>query len=109
MNTHEEWIVLVQQRCSLEEGRWTNAKMWYPGVKSLNDRYCKSEQEARAVLANAFRKWNGAKQYDADGKRREQMDIVTLVSDREMDERMEIVHHMIRKRIVTDWETTESN
>ena len=108
-NTHEEWIVLVQQRC---EDRWLNARMWYPGVKSLTDRFCKTEEEAQAVLANAYKKWNGKKVYNADGKRSELVDSVngigvSLVSDREQDHRMEIIAHKIRKRIVTEWETIE--
>lgn len=109
MNTHEEWIVLVQQRC---EDRWLNARMWYPGVKSINDRFCKTEEEAHKVLENAYRKWNGKKVYNVDGKRSELVDSingigVSLVSDREQDHRMEIVAHKIRKRIVTEWETIE--
>jgi hypothetical protein len=109
VNTHEEWIVLGQQRW---EDRWLNARMWYPGIKSINDRFCKTEEEAHKVLENAYRKWNGKKVYNADGKRSELVDSVngigvSLVSDREQDHLMEIVAYKIRKRIVTDWETIE--
>ena len=111
MNTHEEWIVLVQQRCGEAEGRWYNAKSWYPGT-ALGDRYCKTEAEARAVLANAYRKWNSKKVYNEDGKRTEMVDSVngigvSFVADKQMDHDMEIVRYKIRKRIVTDWETIE--
>ena len=109
MKTHEEWLVLVQQRWDAKEGRWRNARMWYPGRKDVNDRYCESEEEAKAVLANAFRKWNGTKRYDENGKRVQRVDEWTsVVSDRETDAGMEIVKHKIKKRIVTDWETVET-
>lgn len=108
MNTHEEWVVLVQQRYNVDENRWMNARMWYPGVNSISDRYCKTEQEAKAVLANAYRKWNGLKHYGADGKRVERVDEWScIVCDKNTDANMEIVKHKIRKRIVTDWETVE--
>ena len=108
--THEEWIVLVRQRCDAD--RWMNARMWYPGVKSINDRYCGTEEEAQKVLANAYRKWNGVKVYNADGKRSELVDCingigVSLVSDKKQDYRMQIIAHKIRKRVVTEWETIE--
>lgn len=111
-DTHEEWIVLVQMRCDEQEDRWLNARMWYPGVTKFNDRYSKTEQEARNVLDFAYKKWNGKKFYDADGKRRELVDScgglgVELVCDSATDHRMEIVRHKIRKRIVTDWETVD--
>ena len=111
-NTHEEWIVLVQMRCQEKENKWWNARMWYPWVTNANDRYCKTRQEAFNVLDHAYKKWNGSRVYDINGKRHEQMDIgggfgATLVSDKKMDHDMEIVRHKIRKRIVTDWETVE--
>ena len=75
---------------------------------------CKTEEEAQAVLANAYKKWNSKKVYNADGKRSELVDSingigVSLVSDKDMDHRMEIIAHKIRKRIVTEWETVEES
>lgn len=106
--THEEWLVLVKQRF---DDCWTNAKMWYPGTR-MRDRYCATEAEAHRVLNYAYKKWNGKKIYDDDGKRREESNAggsirITVVCNRDTDHDMEIIAHVIRKRIVTEWETTE--
>ena len=81
---HEEWVVLVKQKYN--PGRWLYAKMWYPGQRSLRDVYCNSEDEAKAVLDNAFMIWN---------------------TDKKHDEETHITDYKIRKRLVTDWETVE--
>ena len=112
MKTHEEWIVVVKQR---NDDSWRNARFWYPEAKSINDRYCKTEEEAQKVLANAYKLWNGEKAYNADGKRSEVVSVIeglgsiSVESDRKLDHDMEIVAHKIRKRIVTDWETVEES
>ena len=112
MKTHEEWIVVVKQRF---DDRWRNARMWYPEAKSINDRYCKTEEEAQKVLANAYKLWNGEKAYNVDGTRSEVTSVIeglgsiSFISDKKIDHDMEIVAHKIKKRIVTDWETVEES
>ena len=113
MAKREEWIVMVVQNWDKDDPHpWRNAKMWYPGVQSLSDRYCSTEAEARNVLEYALKKWNGKKQYGKDGKRYETTEAapgicVTVVIDPQTDDDMQIIKYMIRKRIVTDWETVE--
>ena len=112
VTTHEEYLVLVQFRSDADDNRWNNAKMWWPGVKNLHDRYCGTEEEAQAVLANAYKVWNGKKHYDAEGKRYTPQDLggglgATLVHTKESDHDLEIVRHRIKKRLVTDWELVE--
>ena len=82
------------------------------GVNSLRDRYCKTEAEAKAVLNHAYKMWNGAKKYNEKGERYETSEAapgigVSLVCTKETDKEQEIVGHIIRKRIVTEWETVE--
>lgn len=114
MASHEEWFVGVLQQNDIDEGqtKYRNAIMWMPGRKAGDPRYCKTKDEAKEVLANALKIWNSKKSYDADGKRREvQRGIapfgVTMILDRDMDERLRIVKYVIKKRIVTDWEIEE--
>lgn len=112
MKTHEEWVVLVKQRSC--DG-WWNARLWYPECKSINDKYCKTEEEAQKVLTYAYKLWNGKKAYNAAGKRSEVASVIkglgsiSVESDRKIDHDMEIVAHKIRKRVVTDWETVEES
>lgn len=119
MAQHEEWYVGVLKRFNQEEYEKTgkrpvyyNARMWYPGVNSLQDRYCKTEEEAHRVLNHAYKKWNGMKLYNEKGERYETSEAapgigVSLVCTKETDRDHEIVGHVIRKRIVSDWETVE--
>ena len=110
MKTHEEWIVLVKHR--VDDG-WWNARMWYPGVKNFKDQYCKSEDEAKAVLNHAYKLWNGKKTYNSKGERYETQKCgmigVDLVCTKDEDKRLELVEYKIRKRTVTEWETVEKN
>lgn len=110
--THEEYFIGIRHRDNCEELKarkaWQNAMNYYPGHKST---FAKTEQEARDVLAYAYKLWNGEKAYDAEGKRYETSAVgpfgVTMVSDKKIDDDLRIVEHVIRKRIVTDWEVIE--
>lgn len=109
--THEEWFVGVKQKWEVERGetRWTNACIWYNG--SDNKRYVGSEEEARAVLENAYRHWNGDKTYNEKGERYTTHEAgcigIATVHTKETDDDMVIVEHIIKKRTVTEWETIE--
>ena len=113
MKQNEEWMVAIRHRCDKERhgdnARWANAMMYYS--HSLSRRYAKSEAEARAALNHAYEIFNGVKLYDSNGKRYEYQQAgmigVSLECDKKIDHDMEIVEHMIKKRIVTDWETVE--
>mgnify|MGYP006958159049 CR=1 FL=1 len=106
MKLHEQWFVGVKHRYNVEKGldAFRNAIQYMPNRKS-GVNYCKTEEEAKKVLANALEKFNGKKQYDKDGKWRERMDRwIEIVSDKKSDEDLMIVSWVIRKRMVTDWE-----
>ena len=107
---HEEYLVQVMHRYSVKEGHWSNAIRYMPDNK-INQRYAESEEQAKAVLDNAYKKWNGQKVYDANGERRTTqaagMIGVGVVHTKETDKDLEIVKHRIRKRLVSDWELVE--
>lgn len=116
MKTHEEYYVGVMKRFEYErnglKAQYYNARMWYPGVTRINDRYCKTEEEAKAVLNYAYKMWNGVKKYNENGERYETSEAapgigVSLVCTKETDRDQEIIGHVIRKRTVTEWETVE--
>lgn len=113
---HEQYFVGVVQKFELEEfqkdGGYRNAMSWYPGRKSLATRYVKTLEEAKKVLDNAYKTWNGVHVYNEKGERYEISEAapgigVSLVCTKETDDRMRIVKHVIQKRLVTDWENVE--
>ena len=110
--THEEWFVGVRVQYRVESGdnAYLNAYCWYPGYKP-GDRYVRTEDEARRVLDYAYRLRNGERFYDADGKRYEHHAAGTLgigvECTRETDAALKIVGHIIKKRIVTEWEVVD--
>lgn len=108
--THEEWFVGVKKAYQFKydkQQRWMNAMCWFYDKK----RYADSEEEAKAILNKAYEMWNGEKIYNEKGERYETEKAglvgVTTVSTRETDEHQKIVEHIIKKRIVTDWEIVE--
>lgn len=112
MSKHEEWFVGVQQKCFYERGEqsWYNAMSWYPDHKA-GQRYARTQEEAEKVLDNAYKLWNGEHVYNEKGERYETHEAgmlgITTVSTKKSDDDMRIVKHIIKKRIVTDWETVE--
>ena len=114
MKTHEEYFVGVLKKYDADKGetRFYNARAWYPGVNSITDRYCKTLEEAKRVLAHAYKLWNGVKLYNEKGERYETTEAapgigVSLVCTKETDEDHRIVKHIIRRRVVTEWEVVE--
>ena len=93
-----------------QKDTWTNALGWVKGTK-LGQRYVKTKAEAVKVLNNAYQMWNGEKVYDSNGKRYETTQAgcigVTTEHTRKTDHDLENVEHIIKKRVVTDWETVE--
>ena len=113
--THEEWFVGFRQKYKEKKGEkgWTIAKAYYPGQKSIHDQYCSSEEEARKVLDYVYMKFNGVHTYNAKGERYETSEAapgigVSVVITKQDDDDFRIVKHIIRKRIVTEWEVVES-
>ena len=113
METHEQYLVGVLQKYKAENGKehYMNAAIWDKNARP-GQRYYRNEAAAREALKNAYKLWNGAKCYDANGKRIEQTDTINgigiaLVTDKKHDDDMRIVKHYIKKRIVTEWEQIE--
>lgn len=108
----EQWYVGVMFKYEEKEGMWSNAYKWYKD-RPKGASYVKTKEEAKKVLENAYRIWNGEKQYDSNGERREVNEIgasglgVSVVCTKETDDDMRIVRHMIKRRYVTDWEVME--
>ena len=107
----EQYYVGVIQRYRAESGEgYYNALMWYPDRKP-GQRYVNSKEKAERVLEYAYNLWNSKKVYNANGKRYNNHKVGTLgVSvecTKKTDEQMEIVKHIIKKRMVTEWETLE--
>lgn len=110
--THEEWMVGVKQKFDEDKDGWTNAVMWYPTKKKWQ-RFVRTEEEAKKVLNYAYELWNGEKVYNEKGERYETSYAgcigITTVSTKKTDEDMRIVKHIIKKRVVTDWELVEEH
>lgn len=105
---HEQYYVGVYQRYSPD--KVYNAIRYYPG-NTMSQRYVKTLEEAKKVLNNAYKIWNKEKIYDENGKRYEMQKCgcigISIESTKETDHGLEIIKHVIKKRLVTDWEVIE--
>ena len=111
--THEQYFVGVLKKYEADEGetKYYNALCWYP-KRTGGARYVTTLDEAKAVLDNAYKLWNRTHTYNSKGERYETSEAapgigVSLVCTPETDERHRIVKHIIKKRIVTEWEIVE--
>lgn len=108
----EEWLVQIMFKMEEAEGKWSNARFYYPGVKFGGDRYCKSEPEAKRVLDHAYEKFNGVRMYNDKGERYEVdkaapgINVTSVITPKD-DDYMRIVKHRILMREVTDWEKVQ--
>lgn len=107
--THEQYYVGVIQKyeADKEEPKYYNALCWYP-KRTGGARYVTTLDEAKAVLEHAYKLWNKKHTYNSKGERYERIDEWTSIQcTPETDERHRIVKHIIKKRIVTEWEVVE--
>lgn len=113
--THEEWYVGVRTVGEELDGEtgYHNAIFYWPKQKGLSHKYVKTEKEAREILDNAYSKFNKEFKYNADGKRYEHQQAgsfgIAIECDAKSDDRMRIASHIIKKRIVTEWEVAEQS
>lgn len=111
--THEEWMVGFRPKFVEDKGEktWFNAMLYCPWNYENGRRYARTEEEARRALNYVYKERNGEKLYDENGKRYEYMPTgsigVSIECTKETDEDQKIVKHIIKKRIVTDWEVIE--
>lgn len=101
----KEVIVWVQHRFQQKEGTWSNMGRF---LKGYNRNTFPTREKAITGLNAYLKEWNGKKEYDANGERRETFAIgggfaSDFVSNKGVDYDLMVVAAKIKERDVSPW------